>query len=264
MLVRPLSDLHVEFWPQNRVPHLLETIVPRLPTDPRTVVLIAGDLGLAHRQETWLKVLSIFSKQFLAVVYVEGNHFFYHNDYFGRIHELKNKLSLPKNVHFLENESVEIDGVFFVGATLWTDFQGQDFFKMQHARKSMNDFIVIKKGAGQRLLPEDTVHLFYESKKYIFDTIRTADKKRTVVVSHHGVSPLSVHERFRGDSLNCAFMTDLSSEIIDNGPDLWIHGHTHNSFDYMLGETRVIVNPYGYKDVEVNPQFDRELVIGLE
>jgi len=58
-------------------------------------------------------------------------------------------------------------------------------------------------------------------------------------------------------------MTDLSNEIIDQGPDLWVHGHTHNSFNYMLGKTRVVVNPYGYKDVEVNPQYDRNLVIEL-
>jgi predicted phosphodiesterase len=58
-------------------------------------------------------------------------------------------------------------------------------------------------------------------------------------------------------------MTDLSNEIIDRGPDLWVHGHTHNSFDYMLGKTRVIVNPYGYKDVEINPQYNKDLVIEL-
>ena len=61
-------------------------------------------------------------------------------------------------------------------------------------------------------------------------------------LSRHGVSPLSIHERFRGDSLSCAFMTDLSNEIIDLGPNLWVHGHTHNSFDYTLGRTRVVVN----------------------
>jgi Icc-related predicted phosphoesterase len=58
-------------------------------------------------------------------------------------------------------------------------------------------------------------------------------------------------------------MTDVSNEIIDHGPDLWVHGHTHNSFDYILGKTRVVVNPYGYKDVEVNPQYDKQLVIEL-
>lgn len=263
MLLRPFSDVHVEFWPANKVARILGTVVPSLPNDRKTVAIIAGDLGLAHRQETWLRVLSIFSKQFLAVVYVEGNHFFYHNDFFGRIHHLKSTLSLPENVHFLENESVEINGVVFIGATLWTDFQGKDFFKMQYARKNMNDFVVIKKPTGQRLLPEDTVDLFCESRMYIFDAILDAAGKRTVVVTHHGVSPLSIHERFKGDSLNCAFMTDLSNEIIDHGPDLWIHGHTHNSFDYTLGKTRIVVNPYGYKDVEVNPQFEKNLVIEL-
>ena len=194
---------------------------------------------------------------------MEGNHFFYHNDIFGRIHELKTKLSLPKNVHFLEKESVDINGIMFIGATLWTDFLGKDFFKMQNARKNMNDFVLIKKADGTRLMPEETVDQFRESKKYIFDALANAGRNKTVVVTHHGVSPRSIHEKFRGDSLNYSFMTDISDEIIDHGPDLWIHGHTHNSFDYALGETRVIVNPYGYKDVEVNPQYDKQLLIEL-
>ena len=37
---------------------------------------------------------------------------------------------------------------------------------------------------------------------------------------------------------------------MDRGPDLWVHGHTHDSFDYVLGWTQVVVNPYGYQDVE--------------
>ena len=121
MLVRPFSDIHAEFWQPNKIPRILEMVIPPLPTDNETVALVAGDIGLAHKQETWLKVISLLAKRFLAVIYVEGNHFFYHNDFFGRIHELKAKLSIPKNVHFLENESVEINGVIFIGATLWTD-----------------------------------------------------------------------------------------------------------------------------------------------
>ena len=129
MLLRPFSDIHVEFWPANKVTRIFGTVVPSLPTDRETVALIAGDLGLAHRQETWLRVLSIFSKQFLAVIYVEGNHFFYHNDFFGRIPELKNKLSFPMNVHFLENESIDINGVVFFVATSGPIFRGRIFSK---------------------------------------------------------------------------------------------------------------------------------------
>jgi predicted phosphodiesterase len=84
-----------------------------------------------------------------------------------------------------------------------------------------------------------------------------------VVLTHHGVSPLSINEKYRGDKLNYAFMSDLSNDIIDHGPDIWVHGHTHNSFDYTLGKTRVIVNPYGYKDVEANPEYNRNLLIDI-
>ena len=263
MLVRPFSDIHAEFWPANKIPRILSMVVPSLLTDQDTVALVAGDLGLAHRQETWLKILSLLSKQFLAVIYVEGNHFFYHNDFFGRIQEIRSKISLPKNVHFLENESARIDDVLFVGATLWTDFHGQDFFAMQYAKQNMNDFRLIKKSDGHRLLPQDTVEQFQKSKSYIFAALKNAGGKKTVVLTHHGVSPLSIPQRFQGDSLNYAFMTDISREIIDSGPDLWVHGHTHDKFDYFLNKTRVVVNPYGYMDVELNPQYDNKLVIEI-
>lgn len=32
----------------------------------------------------------------------------------------------------------------------------------------------------------------------------------------------------------------------DWAPMLWVHGHTHEAFDYRIGNTRVIVNPRAY------------------
>jgi calcineurin-like phosphoesterase family protein len=48
--------------------------------------------------------------------------------------------------------------------------------------------------------------------------------------------------------MNCCFSNDLEEEILlmHNPPKLWIHGHTHDRFDYMIGETRVICYPRGY------------------
>ena len=82
MLVRPFSDLHVELWPAKSISRILRIVVPPLPYDKETVALIAGDLGLAHRHETWLTVLSILAHRFSRIVYVEGNHFFHNNDAF--------------------------------------------------------------------------------------------------------------------------------------------------------------------------------------
>ena len=103
----------------------------------------------------------------------------------------------------------------------------------------------------------------HQSRSFIFEQLKKAEGRKTVVMTHHGISPLSIHERYRGDNLNWAFMSDLSQEILDHGPLLWVHGHTHDSFDYVLGKTRVVVNPYGYQEVEMNPQYDSRLLIEL-
>jgi len=68
-----VMDIHAEFWPANKIERILGMVVPPLPTDKETVALVAGDIGLAHRQETWFKVISLLATRFLAVIYVEGN-----------------------------------------------------------------------------------------------------------------------------------------------------------------------------------------------
>jgi hypothetical protein len=263
MLIRPFSDLHCELWAFKRLALLMDKVVPPLPTDCETVAVIAGDMGLAHIKESWLSCLEILSPRFLAVVYVEGNHFFWRNRWFDRIAELKQQVALPGNVHFLENGAVEINGVLFTGATLWTSLQDRNPFIMMEARHAMLDFEQIMKPNSRLLKPEDTVDRFEASKEFIFKTLRESAAKKKVVVTHHGISPLSIDNRFKGASINHAFMTDLDSEITENGPDLWVHGHMHNSCDYLLGKTRVIVNSYGYMDREMNPHYDRTLVVEI-
>jgi hypothetical protein len=47
---------------------------------------------------------------------------------------------------------------------------------------------------------------------------------------------------------------------------LWIHGHTHDSFDYLLNGTRIVCNPRGYarSGVNENPLFDPDLIIPVD
>jgi len=57
-----------------------------------------------------------------------------------------------------------------------------------------------------------------------------------------------VKPRYRGDHLvNGAYSSDLSEFILDRPQiKVWTHGHTHDTFDYMVGTTRVLCNPRGY------------------
>jgi len=72
--------------------------------------------------------------------------------------------------------------------------------------------------------------------------------EKFVVVGHHAPTTLSTHERYVGqDLMNGGYRSDLSEFIMDRPQiKLWTHGHTHDPFDYMVGETRVVCNPRGY------------------
>mgnify|MGYP006329361721 CR=1 FL=1 len=71
------------------------------------------------------------------------------------------------------------------------------------------------------------------------------------------------YARFAGSPLNACFVSDLEALVANSGAALWIHGHTHDSFDYRLGGTRVLANPRGYvcNGEAENPDFDPGLTV---
>jgi predicted phosphodiesterase len=106
MKIQVLSDLHLEFIPFQP-----------LITDADVVVL-AGDIHLGTEGLQWAK--EIFTDK--IVIYVLGNHEYYYHTTPTLIHQLR-QLAIHSQVHVLENESIEIEGVKFFGCTLWTDFK---------------------------------------------------------------------------------------------------------------------------------------------
>ena len=48
-------------------------------------------------------------------------------------------------------------------------------------------------------------------------------------------------------------------------PSLWLHGHTHESFDYNIKNTRVVCNPRGYiNSPDLNKSFNKDLIIDTQ
>lgn len=277
MKFRLLSDLHLEFEKQHELNDFGGMIVPPLPEDASTVLVLAGDIGLADRPYTFETFIQRASEQFQDVIWICGNHEYYHTSFIRGIPKIKERLlflDVP-NVHFDNNFTVIIDGTAFICATLWTD--------MDHDRdptasyfisgpNGLNDFKLIRNGTRDApykrpLKTFDCVVDFKHSKRIIFEEIakHKAAGLKTVVVTHHGPSYQSVANQFKGDRFNPAYVTELSDEIIDvGGPNVWVHGHTHVSLDYMIGDvTRVVVNPRGYVPHDCNPDFDPELVVEL-
>lgn len=112
----------------------------------------------------------------------------------------------------------------------------------------MRDYRQIMAGA-ELFSPEMSVQIHQRHRAWLKQALIEAhsEGKCVVVMTHHSVTPRSVSEQYAGRPSNAAFVTDLSSWMHQNwAPKLWLHGHTHEAFDYVEGKTRVIVNPRAY------------------
>jgi Icc-related predicted phosphoesterase len=266
MKIKVISDLHLEFadfhCPNNEGADVLilsgDIMIaedlhdhPGFDFDPYSHGAFA-DLGRKQqRVATFRDFLKRCAFQYPHVVYVAGNHEFYNGKFYAGIQYLRNECAKFPNVYFLENDTKIIDDVVFVGATLWTDMNRGDPLTLHAVRDMMNDFRIIRndqKGYTP-LKPADVALRHRETLQYFRLMLSEHKDKKCVVVGHHSPSFQSVHEEYKSQYLmNGAYHSDLSEFIMDHPQvKLWTHGHTHHTFDYVIGETRVICNPRGYQ-----------------
>ncbi|WP_246682744.1 metallophosphoesterase [Methylobacterium sp. WL9] len=186
------------------------------------------------------------------ILMVMGNH-----EYYGAIQaaELtRARAAAPSfGITLLENDTVVIGGVRFLGCTLWTDYQlfgpAHRPVAMAAARRAMNDhrrIAVSHLPAWQSFLPVDAADLHEASVRFIADTLAVPHDGPSVVVTHHAPHPICVAPRYGRDPLSAAFASDLDDLIAASAPDLWLSGHTHHAVDLKLGRTRLVSNPHGY------------------
>ena len=154
-----------------------------------------------------------------------------------------------QGVKVLQCSSVDIDNFRILGCTLWTDYEYQATEDtIPSALQFMRDYQQIEAG-GEMFSPAVSVQIHKQHRQWLLGALQQAhaEGKTAVVVTHHSVSPLSVSAKYAQLPSNAAFVSDLSEWMYaDWAPKLWIHGHTHEAFDYQLGNTRVIVNPRAY------------------
>ena len=108
---------------------------------------------------------------------------------------------------------------------------------MNACANGMNDHRLIgwRKEPWLRFRPQEAALLHHRSKAYLTETLATPFDGPTVVITHHAPHRGSVHPRFRSDPVTGGFVSDLSGLIEAGQPELWVHGHVHNSSDYRVG-----------------------------
>lgn len=253
MKLHIVSDLHLEFGLMD------------LPSTDAEVIVLAGDIG---PQDQGLRHM-VMGTRGKSLVYVAGNHEFYDSNIQVVTQDLRRVAQ--GNAHFLENNTVVINGVRFLGCTLWTDFRifGEEnqIAAMSESGRRVNDFQWISIGVGDAkttFRPSHALDLHEGSRVWLEAQLDIPHDGPTVVVTHHAPHPLSLSPRYADKPTSAAYVSDLSALM--GKAQLWIHGHTHVSLDYEVNGTRVVCNPRGYSQAygrNQNPDFQPGLVVEI-
>ena len=256
MRVRVVSDLHLECCEMGYgVPELGEG----------DALILGGDILCARHlkkqgklREVYQAFLEKCASSFSQVLYVAGNHEPYGYNYEGTRSVLEE--ALPANIRLMEDDTISIGDWHFIGSTLWTDFRGANPLEMMEAAQCMNDYKTIRITPKYRKMnPEDTLGFHKASKAYIVSQLeRLGPDAKVWVLTHHAPSYQSVAPMYRTKGIaNGAYVSDLDDLILAYPAiKVWSHGHTHNSFDYTIGQCRVVCNPRGYYSADLNLSFD--------
>jgi len=242
MKINIMSDLHLEFSKGD---------MEGLPGGD--VLLLAGDIGLAADFGTYIPFLERASNLYETVLMIMGNHEHYHGDFNKSADQIQQAIDSHElhNVHFLNDDTYELaDDLVVIGSTLWSDIDRKYEWDIG---RSMNDFRIVK-----NFDTKIARAMHYKHLDYIVGMMKHHSKKKIIVMTHHAPTMRCIAE-FKGSALNSAYGTDLTDIIETYMPDVWIHGHMHNSWEYDVGETTIICNPRGYYGYMLNKEFDINL-----
>ncbi|WP_248915938.1 metallophosphoesterase [Pseudomonas moorei] len=253
MRIALLSDVHLSV---NAIPF------PQVEAD---IVVLAGDIARPAAAIEWARSCPA------PIVYVAGNHEFYGSDLVSTYEHL-NRLTQGTRIHVLERSEYVHEGVRFLGCTLWSDYRLFDKPEdraqgIEMATKLIRDFSHIKVSPDfpDLFTPAISQLVFLQTVAWLEECFSRDNHLPTVVVSHFAPTRSSISPAFANSPINSSFVSDLEARIKVWQPALWLHGHTHGSFDYRVGNTRVICNARGYAKggINENPDFDEACVIEL-
>lgn len=267
MKFQVMSDLHGK------------TSFVQAPDDKETYLILGGDIEEVKHIVRLTEFIEKVCSMFKGVFYLPGNHEYYDSNIHKVNSVLKELNDKFENLHVLLNTDylLEEDGkkVLVLGGTLWSSFKNRNPIIMSTAKSKMNDYKYIRHGPlfeswKRKLEPHDTANFHENTVKYLKETITKYRSEhedlKVLMCVHHAPCTLSIHPKFANHESNDAYCTDLSEFIFDYKPDIITHGHMHNSFDYVFGESRIICNPRGYEDyghAPENPEFNEKFIFEI-
>lgn len=248
--IKIISDTHLEYNSKKE-------ILSNLSITKKDTVILAGDIGKPATLDYFnlIKYISTNSKN---VILIAGNHEYYNSNKIWSIIEttIEKVASNFDNVYFLQNKSVILDGVKYIGTTLWSDVSKNILL----VSKLMNDYCRIKEkinGIKKPITPAHTLHWHNLAVDYIEKELKKEKIIPIVMVTHH----LPSFKSLKGDKKDGCFSSYATNlEYLISKVDIWVHGHHHKSIHYKINDTLIISNPLGRISYE-DTGYDKKLSV---
>lgn len=243
------SDLHLEFK-EN------ESFLRDNPIIPKAKILVlCGDIVPLTWLDKYLWFFEDLSQKFEQVYWVPGNHEYYGSDILPYVGSFKKEIL--SNVHLVNNVLVEFENLVLICSTLWSHISEQHKYDIY---SRLSDFRAIRCGEDV-LMPDFYNGMHKQSLDFIQDTLRANTDKTIVVATHHVPTFYNYPEKYRGDSLNEAFATELFPFIEKHKIDYWLFGHHHsNVVDFEMDNTQFCCNQLGYVKYGEHNGFDNRVI----
>jgi predicted phosphodiesterase len=239
------SDLHFELHRDNGA-----AFIDSMDPAGVDILLLAGDIMSARFLDQAKIVFKKLAAKYPQILYVPGNHELWKLKPAEAISTLRSATTGLPNVVMLDNQLVTIKGRRFLGGPMWVP---QWSPMSEYASTRMNDFTQIV---------DFHPWLVQENRKFN-DFLKKNLQEGDVVLTHYLPTLKSVSPRYKGSATNPFFVSETDQLILDKRPALWVHGHTHDSFDYQLSGTRIVCNPFGYP-TQLNSGYREKLLIPIE
>lgn len=252
MKIQLMSDTHLETYPiwTNEEQEYRDDVFAVNPE--ADVVVLAGDIvdRTAWPRLSFVHWTNTYNK---PVIWVPGNHEYWGGNWTTTINDLKEFCKKWPHITILDTEWKEIDGVTFIGATLWAEAKDP---LLDMSTKLYGDFAEI---AGLTQVNQQRSR-FYEQCTFLNSCLREFKDKKTVVVTHHLPSWSCIPQRYSNELLSGFYASNLDEYLCDPDihPDVWLHGHTHQYSMKTIGETLVVTNAVGTRNAKnpfYKPQF---------
>lgn len=241
-------------------------------------LIIAGDLS-AERDliESFFYTLSHKNTKNIPILYVLGNHEHELHDIDETPYQIKEMLKEYRNVHVLNNESIVLDGIKFIGTTLWTNFEygGVEGINSKEENMRFNELhvgdfnrVFYKNEITQkteRITAEYMVKLHNKAYKFLeFELKKNPFDGEKVVITHFAPHPKCINPQYEKHN-SSYWVSDLESLM--GFSTYWFHGHLHHSIDMELHGTKVACNPRGFTriyNLTQNLKFNKDVSFEVE